>query len=265
MTGFKRTEAFFDSLFEMIGNILLALIRRLAPFAVPAAPAFFLAHAVAAAASQIEAGSVWGLIVGIVAALGLESAGILGAHLAVQFYGQRDAKWQIAAAATAVYLLIGVSTIWLLDGTNLDAKAVGTAMFLIAGIVYLLLGLSASAQAAETTVSQAAVYQDQLAAAQRNRQHERDMAQLRHEQQMEHERLAAQERIKLAEIEARSIARSVTRSDNGQKPSSWPSDYRLLSEQQKTAITKLTSGQLQELAGISASTARRWKRQVSKK
>ncbi|MCA9935976.1 MAG: hypothetical protein H6662_15700 [Ardenticatenaceae bacterium] len=149
----SKTEAFFDKLFETIGNIALALIRRLAPFAVPAAPAYFLSHAVASAAGQLEAGWI-GLVVGGIAALGLESAGILGAHLAVKFYVAGDAKWRIAAGATAVYLVIGIGTIWILDGADADAKAVGTAMFLIAGIVYLLLGLGESSRTQDDTAVQ---------------------------------------------------------------------------------------------------------------
>lgn len=148
----QKIEQFFDDLFGLGGNIALAFIRRLAPFAVPLAPAFFLAHAVATSANEVSGGA-WGTAVGVVAALGLESAGILGAHLAVRFYAAGDGKWQVAALATAVYLLIGIGAIWLLDGTSNDAKAVGTAMFLIAGIVYLLLGLSEDEAATETAVA----------------------------------------------------------------------------------------------------------------
>lgn len=208
MNGFIRTEAFFDGLFGVVGNILLAFIRRMAPFAVPLAPAFFLAHAVASNASQLMAGA-WGTAVGIVAALGLESAGILGAHLTVRLYGRNDVKWQLAAAATAAYLLIGITTIWFLDSTTTDAKAVGTAMFSIAGIVYLLIGLEEGERVQVTAVAHAVDRQEQVEDEQRRHQHERDMAQLQHEQQMERDRLAAQERIKLAEIEAAAQASTV--------------------------------------------------------
>ena len=181
----NKAEKFFDTLFETGGNILLSFIRRLAPFAVPLAPAFFLAHAVATAAGSLET-PAWGTAVGIVAAVGLESAGIMGAHLAVKFYSQRNEKWTLAVAATAAYLIIGVSTIWLLDGATVDGKLVGTAMFLIAGIVYLLLGLSEDAAHGETAVRD-------------DRQFEHDMAyrklQLAHEE-------------KLARIAAKAAAQS---------------------------------------------------------
>lgn len=142
----KRFELFFDSLFEMLGNIIISFIRRVAPFAVPAAPAYFFGHAVATAVDT-DAVAVY---VGVVAAVGLESAGILAAHYAVKFYGSgEENRGHVATALAGLYLLIGIAAILLLDSTTYDAKAVGVAMFLIAGIVYLLTGLEVDTRTRE--------------------------------------------------------------------------------------------------------------------
>ncbi|MCA9936825.1 MAG: hypothetical protein KC415_22975, partial [Anaerolineales bacterium] len=50
----NSTRLFFDGLFEMLGEILLAFIRRVAPFAVPAAPAFFFGHALFATVQDLS-------------------------------------------------------------------------------------------------------------------------------------------------------------------------------------------------------------------
>lgn len=174
----KKTESFFDALFGMFGSIAISFIRRLAPFIVPLAPAFFLSHAVALSAYDLSQSWSLAWLVGIVAAVGLEAAGIMASSLAVQFYTADDGKWQVAASATVVYLLIGIGAIWLLDGTSADAKTVGTAMFVIAGIVYLLLGLAEDAGRLETAVQGNADFEQEQARLRLQYAHEEKLARI---------------------------------------------------------------------------------------
>lgn len=200
----KRTEQFFDVLFETVGNIIISFIRRVAPFATPAAPAYFFGHAVYSAVTDDSIA----IFVGIVAALGLESAGILAAHYAVKFYGSGETRrGHVAAGGAAVYLLIGIAAIWLLDGLNQDAKLVGTAMFLVAGIVYLLTGLAVDSQAREQARLKAnQETAESLEAEADRREQERQEADRKAQEQLVWER-AQQERDREAERQARAEER----------------------------------------------------------
>lgn len=220
-----QTLYFFEEVFHTIGGILLAFIRQLAPFAVPASPAFFLAHAVGAAADALEPG--WGIWVGVIAALGLESAGILAAHYAVKYYAAGDIRWQLATAATIAYLTIGIATIWLLDADS-AVRVVGTAMFLIAAIVYLLVGMAEADRVQETAVSQRLVIDAEQATREHAHQHELAIMdrQLRHEE-------------KLARLASK---RQDARQDAGILPVSSgkiPDDWRQLTRQQKHHLAHL--------------------------
>lgn len=153
---FDRIYLFFDHLFDAIGGIFLSFIRRLAPYAVPLAPAFFLGHAVYTAAAAISS-PTWGMAVGISAAIGLEAAGIRAPDLALRLYRQQNRSWLVAAFAVVAYLAIGITIIWLLENTSQNAKLTATAMFLVAGLVYLIMGLEEShkEQAQRTAEAQA--------------------------------------------------------------------------------------------------------------
>ena len=146
MTILASIAQWFDSLFSALGSIFLSFIKRLAPYAVPLAPAFFLGHAVYAAATTISS-PAWGLAVGISAAIGLEAAGIRAPDLALRLYRQANRSWVVAALAVVAYLVIGITMIWLLEQTARNAKLTATAMFLVAGLVYLIMGLEESHQA----------------------------------------------------------------------------------------------------------------------
>lgn len=200
----KQTELFFDSLFETIGNIIISFIRRVAPFAVPAAPAWFFGHAVATA---VTTGSI-AVFVGIVAALGLESAGILAAHHAVKFYGTGEqGRGHVAAGLAALYLIIGITAIWFLDGANRDAQVVGTAMFLIAGIVYILTGLETDSRSRDEARARAA---RETAETLRLQLEEREREQKRLEQKQQ-EQLAWEREQKRLELEAERMAKAEER------------------------------------------------------
>lgn len=178
----NKTLSFFEQIFQTIGGILIAFIRQIAPFAVPAAPAFFLAHAVGSAADSLEPGL--GIYVGIVAALGLESAGILGAHYAVSMYTKNDPRYPVAIGATVAYLIIGIATIWLLD-TDTNGRIVGTAMFLIAAIVYLLVGMAESDRQTAVAQQSDTDHQHRMDVLDRKLKHEAQLARIQAKTQVQ--------------------------------------------------------------------------------
>ena len=196
---------FCDGLFEMLGEILLAFIRRVAPFAVPLAPASFFGHAIFAAVVLMTSSDTLALVIGGVAALGLESAGILAAHTAIRFYTNgEEQKAIIATIITVIYLVIGIVSIWFFEGTGQDAQVAGTAMFLIAGAVYVLIALVDDAavkqEEAEAEAERLAIEQEAertQADVENERQHEKDLEQMRldHEAQMAREERQSQERM----------------------------------------------------------------------
>jgi hypothetical protein len=240
-----QIEIFFDSLFEAIGNILLSLIRRLAPFSVPAAPAYFFGRAVYYAAGNSDS---WAAAIGMIAALGLESAGILSAHYAVKFYAQNDNKWQIAAAATGIYLAIGIGTITLLESTTADGKAVGVAMFLIAGIVYLLLALGEVDKGREAAQERARQERAVTKIAQQQSEHDLKLA-----------RIQSRERIKIAQIGSPNMPEE-RRQDAGKLPRDW----RQLSGKQKQEIALMSPQELaQATPYLSERTRRAWRARVN--
>lgn len=146
----KVTESFFDDLFQMFGNIILSFIRQIAPMAVPAAPALSFGYTVYYGILAMTANPMLAGIIGGVAALGLESAGLLGAHIAVELYtsGQKK-KANIAILISVCYLIFGIVGIVLSQTITPDTKTTGITMFLITGMVYVLRALSEDAKVSQ--------------------------------------------------------------------------------------------------------------------
>lgn len=211
----KTTERFFDELFGMIGNVIIAFIRRVAPFAVPAAPAFFFAHAVYSSVESMSNSNGFAVFIGSVAALGLESAGILAAHIAVKLYGDGEkSKANVAALIALCYLVAGITGIVLFENASNDAKITGVIMFLIAGMVYILLALindtnTAQARVEAESLAQAQEDQDQAqrqheaTQAKAQRQHEKEIAQMEQDGKLERRRTAAKDTRLRISAEAR--------------------------------------------------------------
>ncbi len=243
MSRLKQIEIFFDALFETGGNIALAFIRRLAPFSVPAAPAFFFGHAVYTAVLAMSGLTAVAIAVGLVAAAGLESVGILSAHIAVRLQSSGERGKALVAGGIAVfYLVVGIAGIWLLESTSRDAKITGTVMFLIAGAVYLLLGL----------VDDDGARQSQAHRAEQARQEqEREQAAWEREQAEKDRELARQLKAQAA---------TARRPEGGQKAATTPSDWRLLAHAEKVRMLDLTTGEIARKYDVSDSTARRWLR-----
>lgn len=152
MDRFEQVERWFRRLFETAGNIVLAAMTAGAPYLAPLAPATFFAHAIYSGSSLPPA---WAGFAGVAAAAALESSGLVAAHQAISFYGQKDGRWQLAAAGVGGYLLIGITAILLLE-TEADIQVVGVSLFLLAAILYLMIGLS-RADARETAAAEAEI------------------------------------------------------------------------------------------------------------
>jgi len=99
-------------------------------------------------AVNAETGTAWLAIpAGIAAAVGLEMVGIFAGHMSMELWQRKDGRAWLAVGIMAVYVAIGVVE---LRGT------IGMVMFLIAPLVYVLVGLRQSVdeeKGKETAVS----------------------------------------------------------------------------------------------------------------
>lgn len=210
----KRIEYIFDGLFETGGNISLAFFRRLAPFIVPAAPAFFFAYSLYTAVLAMGADPILAAAVGVIGALALITTGLLASHTAVALLAIGEIVGAVVAGLFVVlYLAVEIGGILKLGTLSEDGRIAGVSISLITGAVYVTLSLMDYArlrqQALEATESKQQVVEDtavkrraEAEEADKRRQHERDLAQQQHQQQMERDKLAAQERLELARIQA---------------------------------------------------------------
>lgn len=191
---------------------------------------------------------VWAILAGAAAtAVGVEAVGILAGHTFEAYWRVGDnGRARLALALLGVYTIAGLVILW----GNWALMPIP----IIAAVVYLVSGLAESltAQQAKEAAKDAAVEAFELQEKAKDREWQR---------QLEAKKLEADTAVKLARVESKTVtSRPVTsRSDSGH----FPSDYRLLTAAQKDQIAQLASGELEQLAGISDSTARRWKRQVA--
>lgn len=210
----ERIEYIFDGLFETGGNISLAFFRRLAPFIVPAAPAFFFAYSLYTAVLAMGADPILAAAVGVIGALALITTGLLASHTAVSLLAIGEIVGAVVAGLFVVlYLAVEIGGILKLGTLSEDGRIAGVSISLITGAVYVTLSLMDYArlrqQALEAVESKQQVDEDaavqrqaESEEAEKQRQHERDLAQQQHQQQMERDKLAAQERLELARIQA---------------------------------------------------------------
>ena len=85
---------------------------------------------------------LFAIFVGMSAFVTLESAGIWSGHKIAEYLGDRSWLIIIPIATFVSYTAIGIGTLWFLDeGVDGNIKVMGTAMFLLAGVVYILFGL----------------------------------------------------------------------------------------------------------------------------
>lgn len=193
-------------------------------------------------------GWYYALLAGAAAtAVGVEAVGILAGHTFEGYWriGDRN-RTALALLLLVIYTVAGL---YILRGNDVLQP-----IPIIAAVVYIASGLAESlnAQQAHQSKTEDARAELELEELAKEKEFEREMR-----RQAQADKTA----VALAKVEAKTVSsRAVTsRSDSGH----FPSDYRLLTAAQKDEIVQLTSGELEQLAGISGSTARRWKRQVA--
>lgn len=134
----------FDTTFQLISKILLSAIKRLSPYAIAILPGSIFGYTIFEFFLQLS-GLVWlSVIVGFSGFVALESAGIWAGNKIAEFYGDGTRKIVVPIIAFTIYLIIGIGTLWFLDGfVPLEVQIVGTSLFLLAGVIYTLFGFQA--------------------------------------------------------------------------------------------------------------------------
>lgn len=159
------------------------MLKRLTLAAIlitPIAPATFFGHQ-AYTALLGQTGAPWLAVVGgIATAIGLELVGLLAGHTTIEFWRRGDRRAWLAALLLVAYIAIGTVELWRVP--------VGRAVFLIAGLAYIVAGLRHDAEQVATETAQDRV--DDRAEAQ-------ELARLR---------LQYQHEEKLARIQAKAAA-----------------------------------------------------------
>lgn len=258
----NTTRAFF----RMCAAISFSGFTEMAPTLTPLAPAAFFALAIATAfferlpeALPPAAAIGAAVLVGLVAAGGLEAAGFMAFHSAIEAHRQ-GAGWR-AGILPSLYLAIGIVALWVVEEDT--TATIGTALFLLAATVYAARMVMHDAnQKAKTAVVAAQRQAEEAAEAQAKEEAKEadDLAWQRQQQELAAERA---HELKMARIRAKAVStQTVTsRSDVGHLPA----DARLHTDEHKRLIQTLTTREIEQIAGVSDGTARRWKRKVAAK
>ncbi len=222
---------------RMMAEISYAGFTEMAPTLTPLAPAFFFAVAIGTAAYAKTAAwpatarAAVALLVGIVAAAGLESAGFMAFSSATQAW-RHGIRW--ALALPVLYLGIGIVALWTIEDEV--TAVIGTALFLLAACVYAArmvmveVKVRARAQAEaqkrkDDELIRAAArqadeeeedreWQRRQEEAQTQREHEARMRQMELDAQREEERIKRDAAVKVARAQAKIAAQTARQADN---------------------------------------------------
>lgn len=153
---------------------MIVRLSMIAPIVTPLAPAAFFGHS-AYTALFAATGLVWlSIVAGIATAAGLEMVGILAGHTAIEFWRFNDRRAWLAALLLLAYIAIGTIELWRVP--------VGRAVFLIAGLAYVVVGLRADAAQVSADVTQEAAEErrnsQELAMMRLQYQHEEKLARI---------------------------------------------------------------------------------------
>lgn len=158
----NKTYQFANRLFHLISEILFSWIKNLSPYATAVLPGFFFGWTIGQFVLQLTESSVAGIFVGSSAFIVLESAGIWSGHKIAEYLGKRDWKIIIPITTFLIYLTVGISTLWFLDGetVNREVQIIGSAMFILAGVIYILFGLQAYQESVELAEKRAVAQEE---------------------------------------------------------------------------------------------------------
>lgn len=187
------------------------------------------------------------LVASFLSAFGFEIVGYLNGHALEGYWRIGDnTRARAAAVLLLIYTAVAMYILWNNPALRL--------LPVVAAIVYFSAPLT---EGLETAVSK----QEQKTAESTAWKREQEAADRELARELKRQQQADKTAVTLAKIEQKKAV--MPRSDAAQMPLSLPSDFRLLTDQQKHMVSNLSSGELQNVADISASTARRWKQQVS--
>jgi hypothetical protein len=231
-------------------STLITHLPTLGRILTPVAMLVALTYEIVSSQANVAGGWIVAIHIGAAAtAVGIEAVGIMAGHVLEGFWRMGDRpRTAVAFGLLLIYTAAGLFI--------LRNNAAMLPIPVIAAVVYLLAGLAESltesqAHQVQQTAVQEAFELEQLA---KDKELERE---LRRKEQADHTAV----QLAKIEVKAKTVTNRVnnSRSDAGQLPG----DFRLLTRADKRLITTLTTGELEEMAGISDSTARRWKRQVA--
>lgn len=239
-----------------------SLFGWLAMAAVPIAPAFYFGFAiatdvfneVATTLSIMWVAVLLAIVVGIVAAIGLELVGILSGHLAVKFWHMgQPVTALIAGAVLLFYVVLGVSG---LEG--LLAK--GVVMFLITPAVYLLVGLQRHVETItlQETASTTAKREFQFTEKAKDNELERELK--RREQEARHQ-------LQLAQLNGK-LPAPVRQVDDNKQPTieaTGFTDWRSIPPATRLQFAGMTTEEIRDKnPQIAQRTARLWRTRAQK-
>jgi len=236
---------FFDRATVAVQSITTAAFTNLSTTFAPVAPAFIFGFAVKDSVSWM--GDGMSAAVGIAAALSLEGAGFGAFHIALEGEG-----WRYKVPA-ALYLLIGISALVFIKGGD---AVLGVIMFGLVALAYSIDAMrrkvrkvSAQKEARDAAKLSAQSSQDEL-------DRELMLLERKAEIELKVKKLAAQERVKLAEIEAKL---SPTAVETFQKvPETFPTDWRKLTEAHKAQLAQMDAKEIEAVVGVNRKTAKNW-------
>lgn len=199
----NRVTTGFDRFYDMFAAVSEGGFTKLAPMAMPMAPAFFFGFTIGTAVLQLTGSKLAGLVVGLFAAIGYEGSGFLSFRVASLVH-ERGGSWAATAVYPVVYIVVGIATLWLVDGGIIDnstagikVAVIGSAMLIIMANVYAalatharLLADMARDEAQRQQALEARAQQQQRADADRQRQVAIEDEQRRFERQLRQEQHA---------------------------------------------------------------------------
>lgn len=199
------TRAFF----RMCAAISFSGFTEMAPTLTPLAPAAFFALAIATAFLErlpatlpSTAAIPLAILVGLVAAAGLEAAGFMAFHSAIEAH-HHGAGWR-AAILPGLYLLIGITALWVVE--DVTTATIGTALFLLAATVYASRMVMHDAKHKAKAAAETEQRQAEEEAAQQAFELEQEAADREMARQVERIKAEAAAAAKLARIQAKAAA-----------------------------------------------------------
>lgn len=280
IAGIHELTRLATALLQAAGTLMINTFHYLVPAVAPLSPALLLALNVYTGLTG-EPEWLRRLVAGTFA-FGLEGAGILASKAAAKFfYRWRDdpaqrAPFIFSLTIAGLYLLTGLIMTWSLKNVAANLKALGVGGFVVVSLVYAAAAVWGETEridgrlARRETEAELAArrgIEEQAAEARRSAEFSREQAVRQQALDAELARLRVTtnaEIRKAAKVSAQIPAQIRLSERASERPDAeWPTDWRLLDDGRKRQLKGLSSAEIQEIAGCSSSTARRWRREVA--